>query len=152
MLNPLQLHSYRIEYETSDISIEHLKLKYNIPDEYTLDTSKWAKRNQPITPSEVIILPPVDEAPPELPPDTSSSAEIIEMLENIHEFKKLTIQKALSFMKDDSEWAEVKEIKDMVAIVDSVEKSIRPQAPDKPAGVTIQVLVQNLMSEFKRDC
>lgn len=147
-LNPLQIRSHRIEYETTDITLEQLRMKYNLPE--SLDTSSWVKE----FPTTNILQPVVitKPAPPEPDQENSSSVEIEEMMSDIHKFKQLTVTKALNFMSNDAEWAEVKEIKDMVAIVDSIEKSIRPQLSDKPVGVTVQVLVQNLMSEFKRDC
>ena len=146
-LNPLQVRSYKIEYETTDITIEQLKLKYKLPD--SLDTSTWHKEVPP-PPVLTVLTDPTETAPPPAEvPDTSSSEK---MLSDIHEFKELTVARALNFMKNDGEWAEIKEIKDMVAIVDSIEKSVRPQVPESPAGITVQVLVQNLMSEFKRDC
>jgi hypothetical protein len=146
MLNPLQVRSYRIEYESTDISIEHLRMKYKIPE--GLDTSSWKKQS-------IAILPPVPIEP--LPANPAPLEEdqpniVIEMLDDILTIKQSAIARIKTWMADDAEYAEVKEFKDMLAVVDGIEKSIRPQAPAKAEGVTIQVLVQNLMQEFQRDC
>lgn len=150
-LNPLLVRSYKIEYETTQITKEQLRMKYQIPE--SLDMTGWAKPQGPQQEQE--ILPPAttpqNPAPPPADIDQPNLA-IDTMLEDILEIKQTAVNHVKTWMATEAEFAEVKEFKDMLAVVDGIEKSIRPQVQEKPVGVTVQVLVQNLMQEFQRDC
>jgi uncharacterized protein (DUF433 family) len=133
------LLSYQIEYETTNISKEELVDKYNITPKDLKGSEHWAKRNESSylveTPSQAIVLAATKETNEDLMAD-------------IDKFKREVVAKALDFIKNHAQYAEVKELKDMVAIVDSVEKSYK----DTNTGPTINVLVQNLTENFKDDC
>jgi hypothetical protein len=72
-------------------------------------------------------------------------------LEKIENFKKLALDHCIHFMEKDAKFAEVKEFKDIVAIVDTLEKSYQKTDPEagKP---TINIMINNLMERFKDDC
>lgn len=144
-LNPLQIRSYKIEYETTSITKEQLRLKYQLPD--TLDISKWEK-----VATEVETLPNIVEVLPP-PPSTSlpDPATLDTHIAKIGKFKELALDHCIKFMQDDAEFAEVKEFKDIVAIVDTLEKSYQKADPEagKP---TINIMINNLMERFKDDC
>ena len=53
-------------------------------------------------------------------------------------------------MREDVEFAEIKEFKDVVAIVDSIEKSYKDTKD--PQGTTINIAIQNLVEKFSDDC
>ena len=85
---------------------------------------------------------------PSIPAEKDNS----EMEKDIDKFKTLAIKEAVRFMEHDVEFAEVKQFKDMVAIVDSIEKSYRANGPEGP---TINVVIQQLVQRFKEapdDC
>jgi hypothetical protein len=144
-LNPLQLRSYQVEYETSDISIEHLRMKYQIPEDYQLDTAGWEKRQAYLPAPQ-----PPETAPQQVltQPVATEEDGVTQMLSDITKFKRGVVDRALTFLETEAEYAEVKELKDMVAIVDSVEKSIKGQVPQGP---TVNVFIQNLLQNFRDD-
>ena len=136
------LLTYQIEYETTDISIESLCTKYDVQTKQLKGYTKWAKRQEdPVAePLQADIIDTPEIQVIAIPKDTK------ELLENVEEFKKLAVAHAVKFMKNDAEFAEVKEFKDMVAIVDSIEKSYKDVKSNEP---TINVLIQNLTQKFK---
>lgn len=149
--NPLLVKSYRHEYETTDISEYQLRAKYKLPADF--DMSQWKKNHAPdipgapdlpatITPSEIVTDDPDEQE--------ETQDEYQEHKVKIKEFKVLALDHALNFMRNDSEYAEVKEFKDMVSVVDSIDKSL--QRPTEDKGTTVNVLIQNIMREFKDDC
>ena len=138
------LLTYQIEYETTDISIKALCDKYDVQTKQLKGYTKWTKRQEdPVAVAEPLQVDIID-APEiqviDIPKDTK------ELLENVEEFKKLAVAHAVKFMKSDAEFAEVKEFKDMVAIVDSIEKSYKDVKSNEP---TINVLIQNLTQKFR---
>lgn len=139
-LNPLQIRSYKIEYETTSITKEQLRLKYQLPD--TLDISKWEKTLEvlPVVPMNISHTPSLPEP-----------VAIETPIAKIEKFKELALDHCIKFMQDDAEFAEVKEFKDIVAIVDTLEKSYQKADPEagKP---TINIMINNLMERFKDDC
>lgn len=139
------LLTYQAEYETTpDFTIDDLCQKYDVTTKQLKGHDSWAKRLQ---------------EPTKLPEPTETNNDIIansnidkpstaETLDDIEEFKQLAIAHAVKFMKDDVRFAEVKEFKDMVAIVDSIEKSYKDTKPEN----TINIAIQNIVKEFKDDC
>ena len=96
------------------------------------------KTKEPPTVEVLTCSVPVDS---EIVPDTK---------EKIAQFKELALDHCLTFMKKDARYAEVKEFKDIVAVVDSIEKSYdKSKSTDTP---TINILVQNLVERFRDDC
>ena len=92
------------------------------------------------------------EAPPPAPTVLHSQELVTSPIEltneeKIKEFKTLALDRCLHFIKSDVRFAEVKEFKDIVAIVDTL---------DKKSGIdtttTINVLVQNIQEKFVDDC
>lgn len=72
-------------------------------------------------------------------------------LDKIAQFKELALDHCINFMNKDAKFSEVKEFKDIVAIVDTLEKSYQKVDPEagKP---TINILINNLMERFNDDC
>lgn len=142
------LLSYQIEYENTDITIDELCSKYDVTTKQLKGYTKWSKKT-----SETNELPELIE--PSKPIVTKKPADITivndkeQVLSDIDEFKRLAVAHAVKFIKDDAEFAEVKEFKDMVAIVDSIEKSYKDT---KEQGPTINIAIQNLVERFKDDC
>jgi len=148
MENSLLL-SYQIEYETTDITLTEIQQKYSIPSD---KTTHWKKRTEP---RDVILVPGTTTSDNPVPKTTISDKNIVttedsheDLMADIDTFKKEVVAKALDFIKNHAQYAEVKELKDMVAIVDSVEKSYK----DTNTGPTINVLIQNLTERLKDDC
>lgn len=173
-MTKILLKTYQNEYEKTDISIDNLCLKYSLSTKDLKGYTSWTKPkkltditelidSEPLTADseklkDIIVHPKaiINESELITKPktsilDTPEDADKATM-EDIKTFKKAAIKEALRFIKDDAKFAEVKEFKDMVAIVDSIEKSYRV---DGPTGPTINVVVQNLVNRFKEapdDC
>jgi hypothetical protein len=164
------LLTYQMEYENDqDITLEELCEKYDLQKKQLKGYTRWKKAIIEIEPAppeepkvptaEDIVLEPeivIPEksmgtlqvgrmlAPLEIPKDRE------ELLKDIEDFKGLAVAHAVKFMKNDAEFAEIKEFKDMVAIVDSIERSYRDVKD--PTGTTINIAIQNLVSRFTDDC
>jgi len=76
-----------------------------------------------------------------------------QLLVDIAKFKESAVQHCLNFMVNDAQMAETKEFKEVVSIIDTLEKSLVPKVPEGPSTqVTVQVMVQNLMGGQPDDC
>jgi hypothetical protein len=165
--------AYKAEYEQTPISVAQLLDKYDITLADIPNHREWHKEGEPapiVKPTrkkkqkvidkvlasievkqEVVIqqevLPTIVPSPPPVPVTTATE----DQLAKIANFKELALDHCITFMSQDAKFAEVKEFKDIVAIVDSLEKSYQKVDPDagKP---TINILVQNLMERFSDDC
>ena len=142
------LQAYKIEYETTDISMAHLCDKYNIAICELSGCESWTKSIENHKTSRDIVkeqkaTPPAEQQPIPL----ANSKE--QVLDNIEEFKQLAIKHAVRFIKEESQYADVKEFKDMVSIVDSIEKSYNS---NKETGTTVNIAIQNLVNRYKDDC
>tara|TARA_R110000851_G_scaffold333042_2_gene510869 strand:- start:929 stop:1366 length:438 start_codon:yes stop_codon:yes gene_type:complete len=136
------LLTYQAEYESDpDITIDMLCDKYSISTKQLKGYTKWAKTtdNTISAPTTIISNPIVPLVKPKE-----------ELLLDIDTFKALAVAHAIKFMNNDAEFAEVKEFKDMVAIVDSLEKSYKDDK--NPTGTTINIAIQNLVEKFQDDC
>ncbi len=150
------LQSYKNEYTNSDITIDDLCRKYDLNRSELKGYTKWEKskevQQQLKEAEDIIVLPKSEETNPT--PDKLSSNIVVPsddvdiniVKQDIEIFKKLAVKHAVKFIKDDAQFAEVKEFKDMVAIVDSIEKSYN-NSPDK--GTNINILIQNLTQKFR---
>ena len=135
------LAAYREEYEaTPGLTIDELLAKYDITTKDIKGYTKWEKRTA--SPIKPIIVPKPLLVTIQPSPEKKTPQE------SIDEFKELALDHALNFMKNDARFSEVKEFKDIVAIVDSLEKSYNKMTD---SGPTINILVQNLMERFKDD-
>ena len=152
------LLTYQAEYETTpDMTIDDICTKYDVQTKQLKGYTKWQKRiledssstHEPTEAEDfdVSIVPSVPKKPNH---DLAIPKDREELLTDIDNFKGLAIAHAVKFMKDDAEFAEVKEFKDMVAIVDSIEKSYRDVKD--PSGTTINIAIQNLVERFSDDC
>lgn len=54
------------------------------------------------------------------------------------------------FLTNDAKFAEVKEIKDIVSIVNDIDKSM--QVVKVADGTTVNVYINNLINNFRDDC
>lgn len=163
------LLTYQAEYEnTPDLTIEQLCEKYNIRQSQLKGWQQWEKNmatsNNIDTNSDVTSIDTssdvdtigtsrlpqlLDTQDIEVLENTSEDAEVFS---DIAEFKKLAVAHALKFMKKDAEFAEIKEFKDVVAIVDSLEKSYTSKKNPDDTKLTINIAIQNLVERFKDDC
>ena len=158
------VEAYQAEYEHTNITIDALLEKYQLTKDDIKGYESWRKpgevelvktkpkrtkkidkvlqtlEDQPIVP-EVITTP-------DLEIETTATES---QLKKIEEFKELALAHCLNFMHRDAKLSEVKEFKDIVAIVNTLETSYQKTDPDagKP---TINILVQNLMERFNDDC
>jgi len=144
------LIAYKAEYEHTDISIQDLLKKYQLDKEDIKGYKEWTK----VLPTPRIVTPQlveptldivtiVDDLPVTIVTDSQ--------LKKIEEFKELALEHCLKFMKKDAQFSEVKEFKDIVAIVNTLETSYQKADPDagKP---TINIMINNLLERFNDDC
>lgn len=160
-MTKLLLASLRIEYETTSITLDSLCHKHKVKLPELKGSSEWQKRpgiEEPKEPTETIVIPDITINIPEQPkattiviPDTPIDTSVTASMEDkIRDFKEKAIDAALVFINQDVRFAEVKEFKDMVAIVDSIDNSLRK--PGLNNGPTINILVQNLAERYQDDC
>lgn len=163
------VEAYQAEYEHTNITIDALLEKYQLtkddikgyelwrkPGEIVIETKVKPKRTKKID-KVLQTLEAIDSKPTAptittlgiatLPETTATESQ----LKKIEEFKELALDHCLNFMHRDAKLSEVKEFKDIVAIVNTLETSY--QKTDPGAGKpTINILVQNLMERFNDDC
>jgi len=152
-MSPILLKSYRIEYETTSITLPEIIRKYSLKQS---QTSKWKKQPQSVPPMiikprplEILTTP---ENTPAAPGTTTlevvNSFDKVKLLEDINSFKVDAVKYAREQIAE-ADFLEVKEFKDLVAIVSTVETSLKD---NKDTGPTINILVQNLSEKFRDDC
>lgn len=149
-MHPILLSSYKTEYENSSITKEAIQKKYSLTEE---DTKEWSKTKskepQVITPT--LITPQTQQLPtdPEEPsePDNIDKAEV---MKDIGSFKEKVVTYALAEMNSpQANLLEIKEVKDLVHMVNTVETSFKD---DKDTGPTFNILIQNITERFRDDC
>ena len=148
------LDAYRTEFETTDITLDALLRKYSLTPSKLKGCKTWTKASKQTvdTTDNIEVLPPAQ--PPQtykvVPPKPATIETELTTLDKITKFKELAIDRALKFINEEAQFADVKEFKDIVAIVDSIEKSYQKVDPEagKP---TVNVFIQNLMQQFKDD-
>lgn len=164
--------TYKIEYETTSITLDSLIEKYDINLDDIPDISDWRKQTEAEPEVEIlatpqprakrkkaqpkvdIATPPVTPAPPAKTSPLDAIVEIApeeiahenqDVLDQIDEFKRLTLAKATKFVRDEADYADIKDLKDVVSIVDTIEKSYK----GVKQGPAVNILVQNLVERFR---
>lgn len=164
--------AYKAEYEQNlTITLDELLAKYQLAkddlpgcetwtkpgskQELVIEPKKKPKRAKAIDkilqqPAQVVATPSTIVTPPTVPLLAETVATEVQ-LRKIENFKELALDHCLNFMAKDAKFSEVKEFKDIVAIVDSLEKSYQKVDPDagKP---TINIMINNLLERFSDDC
>lgn len=158
------VEAYQAEYEHTNISIDALLEKYQLTKDDIKGYESWKKPGEVAKPKRTKkidkVLQNLDAKPNIVPATTITTTDIVTLpettvtesqLKKIEEFKELALDHCLNFMHRDAKLSEVKEFKDIVAIVNTLETSYQKTDPDagKP---TINILVQNLMERFNDDC
>lgn len=150
------LLSYQHEYETTPMTIEDLEHKYDITlsKEQTQDWNKPQTASKTTKPVVLDVLPQTSDAPQPIKPNLVSQKTNdpmpTELKTSIEEFKSLAVTHCLSQVKQ-AQFLEVKEFKDLVAVVDSVEKSyVSKDKGDAP--IQVNFVVQNLLGRYADDC
>lgn len=147
------LLTYQAEYErTPNMTISELCTKYDVQTKQLKGYTKWQKKientTEPAEAEDDIISQPIASTAQHSELATPKTSEDVQL--EIDEFKRLAVAHATKFMREDVEFAEVKEFKDIVAIVDSIEKSYKDTKD--PQGTTINIAIQNLVEKFSDDC
>ena len=164
--------TYKIEYETTSITLDSLIEKYDINLDDIPDISNWRKQTEAEPEVEILAAPQprakrkkaqpkVDIVTPTIvttPPAKTSPLDAIveiapeeiahenqDVLDQIDEFKRLTLAKATKFVRDEADYADIKDLKDVVSIVDTIEKSYK----GVKQGPAVNILVQNLVERFR---
>ena len=164
------LLSYQIEYETTSISLEDLKEKYNLTDKDLKGSSTWVKSindNNTIVPTNDTIVPNTNDNNPNtdtivpntndktivpntntIVPTNNSNVEFdnSKFERDIQSFKEQALKYCKDFMALEAAHASTKEVKDIVAIIASIEPKQQAQSTTQ-----VNVLVQNLAERFKDD-
>lgn len=162
-----RLSLLREEYETTTITIDELCLYHGVPlkelkghkswkkiaqAEPTIDIASFLEDEGLATTLTIATSEPVIEEVASLPtmpatpqPDT---LDIAQLKLDIGTCKQLAITRCKDFLTNDAKFAEIKEIKDVVAIVSDIDKSI---AGTPQGGTTVNVLINNLIASFRDD-
>jgi hypothetical protein len=143
-MNPMLLQSYRIEFETTPITIPELCDKYDLTTKDLKGYTKWKKH----APRKDIITPQKTDIITDSPIESEESTDI-SLKGKIARAKELAVDKALEILETPSRFLEIKEFKDVVSVIDTLEKSTKDQ---KPEGNTTVVLIQNIMNSAMDDC
>lgn len=145
-MNPMLLQSYRIEFETTPITIPELCDKYELTTKDLKGYTKWKKPKQKIiTPAKTDII----TAPTSAVESKESLEDDLSLKGKIARAKELAVDKALEILETPSKFLEIKEFKDVVSVIDTLEKSTKDQRPE---GNTTVVLIQNIMNSSLDDC
>lgn len=146
-MNSMLLQSYQIEYETTPITIPELCDKYELTTKDLKGYTRWTKTDSTheSKPNSDLIIP----AKTDILTTTSDSTDDKTLKEKLAEAKQLAVDKALEILKTDARFLEIKEFKDVVSVIDTLEKSTKDQ---KPEGNTTIVLIQNIMNSSMDDC
>ena len=95
--------------------------------------------------SEAIVL---QQQPKQTKPIVSEQTEK-KFLTRVHTFKEAALTAAITKLQDAYDLDD-KELKNIVATVDMLEKSVRKDTTDTPN--TVNIMVQNIMSRYADDC
>lgn len=157
------IEAYKAEFDLKvnsgtepHLAIAQIKEAYSLTNEDLPGHEAWivkptkGKRTKKIDEilEATVVKPTIPQvAKPSLPVTKAEETQ----LEKIEKFKELALDHCIHFMEKDAKFAEVKEFKDIVAIVDTLEKSYQKADPNsgKP---TINIMINNLMERFKDDC
>lgn len=163
-----RLSLLREEYETTTITIDELCLYHGTPLKELKGYKSWKKIAQTAEAIDITsfledeTLPPITaepvieevaELPLPQPPTLPSvpqpqSLDIAQLKIDIGTCKQLAITRCKDFLTNDAKFAEIKEIKDVVAIVSDIDKSL---AGTPQGGTTVNVLINNLIASFRDD-
>ena len=172
-----RLSLLREEYETSSITIDELCLYHGVLLKELKGYKNWKKRAnieevdvshllvselpEPVTTIaevEPVIeevqqttIPPISQPQAILPEVIDNDSDIIEEIRaDIKTCKRLAMARCKEFLTNDARFAEVKEIKDVVSIVNDIDKSL--QVVKVADGATVNVYINNLINNFRDDC
>ena len=173
-----RLSLLREEYETSSITIDELCLYHGVLLKELKGYKNWKKianieevdvshllvseLPEPVT-TIAEVEPVIEEVPqtttpsitqPQattLPTVIDNDSDIIEEIRaDIKTCKRLAMARCKEFLTNDAKFAEVKEIKDVVSIVNDIDKSL--QVVKVADGTTVNVYINNLINNFRDDC
>ena len=165
-----RLSLLREEYETTSITLEDLCVYHGVLLKELKGHKTWKKLATIVegpdfshllvseiegpSPITITVEPEITEVPAlpptQLPVVVEEKFDIAALRETINDCKKLAIDRCKEFLLVDAKYAEIKEIKDVVAIVSDVDKSL--QTIKLPEGSTVNVYINNLINNFRDDC
>ena len=174
-----RLSLLREEYETTSITIDELCLYHGVLLKELKGYKNWKKHanieevdvshllvsevEEPQAPvledDPVIEEVPKASTPPiitttqatTLPAVIDNDTDIVEEIRaDIKTCKRLAMARCKEFLINDAKFAEVKELKDIVSIVNDIDKSL--QVVKVADGPTVSVYINNLINNFRDDC
>lgn len=173
-----RLSLLREEYETTGITIDELCLYHGVLLKELKGYKNWKKHAniEEVDISHLLIsevepeVPALEEASAEpvieevtqasttpttqatiLPAVIDNDTDIVEEIRaDIKTCKRLAMARCKEFLTNDAKFAEVKEIKDIVSIVNDIDKSM--QVVKVADGATVNVYINNLINNFRDDC
>ena len=153
--------SMKVEEIPGDFTIEDSLPEpkdYNLAPEVIEEPQDLQTATMPVVEEEhipevvdSIVVPPLNidkhlTTPTE--PEEIDDKDLADMKATIKRFKKKAVDECLSYLE---EQVDTKEFKDIVSIIDTIEKSIEPKKTDAPT-IQLNVMVQNLMAGIPDDC
>lgn len=170
-LSETLLTLYKLEYQTTPITLDLLEQKYETklpkeaqtweklneaptnpqPQKVKKAQRKSAKTPEPtsleIDTEKALTLVPTEVVEVKDTPQTTDDPDN-EIDTTIKEFKVIALQKALALLKEDTfNEMETRELKNLVIVVDTIDKA-RNKTPE---STNVNVLVQNIVNKFIDD-
>lgn len=131
MLLPSELAKLQEEYETSDITINQLCIKYNCTHNELVNSHNWSKRNPAHLPT---VIDSEDTSQYKLTSEQLITSQINLVLNKLNTL----VPKAES----------IKELKEITTILKAYGDLLQPKEPKSE----INVVIQNMLNSSKDDC
>jgi hypothetical protein len=134
----------RAEYETDPyITIDEICDKYNIERSALGPTNDWQKVSELESEPAPTTVPVTVVDPKEVKATVVSSNK-----DMIDEFKSITLGEALERIRSEGSEMSVKDMKELVALVDTIDRSFHKSTDANQ----INIIVQNVISRYVDDC
>ena len=135
-----------------EVDVSHLLVSEVEPEEPALEEASLEPVIEEVLQPQTSTPPAVTtQATTHLPTVIDNDADIIEEIRaDIKTCKRLAMARCKEFLTNDAKFAEVKEIKDIVSIVNDIDKSM--QVVKVADGATVNVYINNLINNFRDDC
>lgn len=142
-MDKLQLKAIQTEYETTDLTIDQLCHKHDTTTKQLKGYTKWQKD---IICPPPCVLPQSQTEPIHTSIATPATTVNKDTQSKIDKLKQICLERAEELLNEPH--LETKEFKDIVHVIDTIDKSYKDLKPQ----TNIAIMVQNLVGKFTDDC